>query len=184
MPTHIRTLLALALVVGLAAPPAYGDAARDVLVEVAKCADIADAAERLKCFDAAMARVKSALAAPQPEQTAPAKSWLDWFGFSRPKPSSTKPEDFGKPAPEPAPAPGELNEISSPVLEFARTPRGKALFVLENGQVWRQIDSDTTVVLDPERGRQLKVKIERGFLDSYNLTIEGRNMMIKVNRIK
>jgi hypothetical protein len=120
------------------------------------------------------------------EQPAPAKSWLDWFGFSRPAPPVTKAEDFGKPAPEPAPAPapGELNEIASPVLEFARTPRGKALFVLENGQVWRQIDSDTTVVLDPERGRTLKVKIERGFLDSYNVAIEGRNIMIKVNRIK
>ena len=70
------------------------------------------------------------------------------------------------------------------MLEFARTPRGKALFVLENGQVWRQIDSDQTVVLDPERGRAMKVKIESGFLDSYNLTIDGRNILVKVNRIK
>ena len=172
----------LALLV-LASTPAHADPAQDALTEIARCADITDATERLKCFDAAVPRVKGALAAPAP--AAPAKSWLDWFGFSRPAPAtSAKPEDFGKPAPEPAPAPGELNEITSPVLEFARTPRGKALFVLENGQVWRQIDSDTTAVLDPERGRTMKVKIERGFLDSYNLTIEGRNMMIKVNRIK
>lgn len=178
MRIHLLALLVLA-----ASAPAHADPAQDALAEIARCADITDAAERLKCFDAAVPRVKGALAAPAP--AAPAKSWLDWFGFSRPKPApSTKPEDFGKPAPEPAPAPEELNEIASPVLEFARTPRGKALFVLENGQVWRQIDSDSTVVLDPERGRQLKVKIERGFLDSYNLTIEGRNIMIKVNRIK
>ena len=177
----LRRLLALVPLALLAAAPVRADTAQDVLTEIARCADIAEAAERLKCFDAAVPRVKGALAAPP---AAPAKSWLDWFGFSRPKPPPTKPEDFGKPAPEPAPAPDELNEITSPVLEFARTPRGKALFVLENGQVWRQLDSDTSLVLDPERGRTLKVKIERGFLDSYNLTIEGRNMMIKVNRIK
>ena len=181
MRIHLLALLVLA-----ASAPAHADSAQDALAEIARCADITDAAERLKCFDAAMPRVKSALSTPAPQQQpAPAKSWLEWFGLSRPAPApSTKPEDFGKPAPEPAPAPGELNEITSGVLEFARTPRGKALFVLENGQVWRQIDSDQTVVLDPERGRAMKVKIERGFLDSYNLTIDGRNILVKVNRIK
>jgi len=176
MRIHLLSLLVLA-----AAVPARADPAQEALTEIARCGDIVDAAERLKCFDAAVPRVKGALAAPSP--AAPAKSWLDWFGFSRPAPPVTKAEDFGKP-PAPEPAPGELNEIASPVLEFARTPLGKALFVLENGQVWRQIDSDTTVVLDPERGRALKVKIERGFLNSYNLSIEGRNILVKVNRIK
>ena len=94
----------------------------------------------------------------------------------------TKPEDFGKPPPEPAP--GELNEIGSPVLEFAKTARGKAVFILENGQVWRQLDSDTTTVLDPERGTKMAVRIERGALGSYNLTIDGRNILVKVNRLK
>jgi len=170
-----------ALLVGLAAPPAYADAARDVLVEVAKCADIADAAERLKCFDAAVARVKSALAAPQPEQPAPSKSILDWFGFSRPTPV-TKTEDFGKP---PAPQPEEeIQQISATVIEYAKTPRGKAVFILDNGQVWRQLDADTSVILDPDPAKPMKVKIERGVLTSYNLTIEGRNGLIKVSRVK
>ena len=173
---RIRSLLVLALV---AAAPAHADPARDALAEVARCADIADATERLKCFDAAMARVKSALASPAPET--PTKSLLEWFGFSRPSPV-TKPEEFGKPAPQPAPE--ELNEIASPVLEFAKTARGKAVFILENGQVWRQIDSDTTTVLDPQPGTRMKVKIERGFLESYNLTIDGRNILVKVNRLK
>jgi hypothetical protein len=171
---HVLFILAVAVVAG----PAFADATRDALAEIAKCADIADATMRLKCFDDAMPRAKSALAAPVPET--PAKSFLDWFGFSRPEPPVTKPGDFGKPAPEIP----ELNEITSPVLEFARTPRGKAVFILENGQVWRQIDSDTTVVHDPDRGGAMKVKIERGFLSSYNLTIDGRNILVKVNRIR
>lgn len=176
-----RFLPVLALFALLAAPLAHADPARDALAEVAKCADIADAAERLRCFDAAAARVKSALAAPAPE--APSKGLLDWFGFSRPPEPVTKPEDFGKATPEP-PAAQEISEISSPVLEFARTPRGKAVFILDNGQVWRQIDSDTAVVPDPERGSRMTVKVERGFLGSYNLTIAGRNILVKVNRLK
>ncbi len=174
-------ILLLALLAALAAPLARADASRDALAEIAKCADIADAGERLKCFDAAMARVKSALAAPAPET--PSKSLLDWFGLSRPQPPVTKTEDFGKAPPEPA-APQELNEIASPVLEFAKTARGKAVFILENGQVWRQLDSDTATVLDPERGTKMSVRIERGVLGSYNLTIDGRNILVKVTRLK
>jgi hypothetical protein len=171
-----RVLLSVAL--ALAAGSALADATRDALAELAKCADIADSGERLKCFDAAVPRAKSALAVPE----TPAKpGFLDWFGFSRPQPP-TKPEDFGKPAPEPGP--GEINEISSKVIEFAKTLRGKALFVLENGQVWRQLDSDGTVVFDPPQGKQMKVVIERGLLGSYNLVIDGRNGLIKVTRLK
>lgn len=175
---HVLPVFALALV--LVAGPARADATRDALAEIAKCADVADATLRLKCFDDAMPRAKNALASPAPE--APSKSLLEWFGFSRPPTPVTKPQDFGKPPPEPAPE--ELNEIASPVLEFAKTARGKAVFILENGQVWRQLDSDTTNVLDPERGTKMTVKIERGFLGSYNLTIGGRNILVKVNRLK
>jgi len=176
-----RFLPVLALLALLAATAAHADPAHDALAEVAKCADLSDAGERLRCFDAAMARVKSALAAPAAAPETPTKSLREWFGFSRPQPV-TKPEDFGKAPPEPAP--DEINEVASPVLEFARTPRGKAVFILENGQVWRQIDSDTTVVPDPDRGNAMKVKIERGFLGSYNLSIDGRNILVKVNRLK
>jgi hypothetical protein len=147
---------------------------------MAKCADIADAALRLKCFDEAVPRAKSALAAPPPET--PTKSgFLEWFGFSRPQPT-TKPEDFGKPPPESLP--GEINEVTANVLEFAKNPRGKSVFILENGQVWRQLDSDGTLVIDPPQGTTMKVTIERGALGSYNLTIAGRNGLIKVFRLK
>ena len=143
------------------------DVARDALADIVKCADIADAsAKRLECFDAATARGKAALAAPvPPAQAAPPakeKNLLDWFGFPKPKPV-TKTEDFGKPAPEPGP--NEVTQISGTVLEFAKTARGKAVFVLENGQVWRQIDGDSTDVLARRRrATTMKVTIETGRL--------------------
>jgi hypothetical protein len=170
----------LALVLTFPAGSVFADAAHDALAEITKCADIQDSAERLKCFDAAMPRARGALAVPVPE-AATKSGFLEWFGFSRPQPT-TKNEDFGKSPPETVP--GEINEIAANVLEFARTPRGKSVFILENGQVWRQLDSDGTVLADPPQGKTMKVLIERGVFGSYNLTIEGRNGLIKVTRLK
>lgn len=178
----MRTLL-LIFASAFIAGPAYADAARDTLAEFAKCGDIVDAAERLRCFDVAMPRAKAALAAPAPvPETATKSGFLEWFGFSRPEKPVTKTEDFGKPPPEPGP--GEISEITATVIQFAKTPRGKAVFVLENGQVWRQQDSDGTVVPDPPLGKAMKVTIDRGAIGSYNLVIEGRNGLIKVARLK
>jgi hypothetical protein len=177
----------VALWLALVAGPAHADATRDALIEMTKCADIADSGERLKCFDAAVPHARNALAvpaapAPVAKEKEKEKSFLDWFGFGRPAPV-TKAEDFGKPAPEPAPG-EEITQIKATVLEFARTLRGKCLFVLDNGQVWRQLDADSTVVPDPDERSTMRVTIETGALGSYNLTIEGRNAWIKVSRVK
>ena len=178
----MRILLVTLAAASLTAP-ARADPARDVLAEIAKCADVAEASERLKCFDAAAVRAKSMLAAPAPAPDAPAKkSWLDWFGFSRSDKPATTQEEFGKP-PRPAES-GELKEIAATVIEFAKTARGKAIFILDNGQVWRQLDADSTEVPYAVPGKPMKVLIETGFLGSYNLTIEGRNGLIKVTRLK
>ncbi len=173
-----RWILVPVLASAFAGGPAHADATRDVLEEIARCADVADSAERLKCYDAAAPRAKSALAAPVPE--AKEKSLLGWFGLSRPPKPAQKAEEFGKPAPEPQ----HLNEITATVVEFAKTARGKALFILDNGQIWRQLDADATELPYPPAGTKPKVTIETGWLGSYNLTIEGRNGLIKVFRMK
>lgn len=175
----MRIAIAAALLL-LTFSPAHADPVRDVLSDMVKCADIPDPGKRLECFDAAAARAKGALGAPLPPPPKE-KSFLDWFGFPKPQ-SVTRPEDFGKPAAEPGPS--EVTQVSSTVIEFAKTVRGKAVFILENGQVWRQIDGDTTVVLAPAPGTTMKVTIETGFLGSYNLTIQGQGGLIKVNRLK
>ena len=171
-------LFALSLFV---ASPAHADATRDALAEIAKCADIADSSARLKCFDAAAPGAKSALAtsAQQPKDKA---GLLESFGFPRSQKPVLKAEDFGNPPSKPGPE--EITQITATVLEFAKTVRGKSVFILDNGQVWRQLDGDVTVVRDPPPGHTMKVTIETGFLGSYNLTIDGRNGLIKVRRLK
>ena len=60
--------------------------------------------------------------------------------------------------------------------------RGQAVFILDNGQVWRQIDGDGAAVRGSVTGS--KATIERGLFDSFNLVIEGRNGLIKVRRVE
>lgn len=181
-------LLAAAAVV---AAPAQADPARDALAQVAKCADIAAAVERLQCYDTAAQTAKTALntPAPAPVQRQAAVQTeeedgggvLEWFGLSRPV---TKTEDFGKP-PEPVKeGPKEIKEISAGVLELAKNAYGRSIFILDNGQVWKQIDGDQTEVRDPSRDEQLKVTIGTGLFGSYTLKIEGRTGIVKVRRVK
>jgi len=159
------------------AGPVYADSAQDALGQFAKCADIQDPAQRLKCYDEA-AKARPAPAAP----AAPAKPTVEQFGLPTPPVPVTKVEQFGKP--EPPPPEPEITQITSNVVEFGKTPYGKAIFTLANGQVWRQLDADNSDILIPSVGSVMKVTIERGFFNSYNLIIDGRNGLIKVNRLK
>jgi hypothetical protein len=149
--------------------------AQDASAEIARCAAITDSAARLKCFDAAAPRANSAPAA-QPAREAPDR---DGFGF--PPPPVTRVENFGKSRPPP-----EITRITATVLELGRTARGRPIFILDNGQVWRQIDGDDTDVQDPQPGKTMKVAIEIGvwLLGNYNLTIEGQNALVRVRRVK
>ena len=134
--------------------------------EIDRCRAIADAAERLACFDRASA------ASPAP--AAPA-------GAAVPaKAAEPKADDFGKPAPPPPP---QVSKVTAGLREFARTVRGSAVFVLDNGQTWRQVESDTTVVREPA-GNAVKVTIERGIFDTYDLSLSGWNGMVKVRRLQ
>ena len=162
-----------------AAGAVHADPTQEALQEVVRCSGIKDPGERLKCFDAAAPRAKSALVEQEAKEK---RGILDWFGFGRPRKPVTKPEEFGKPAP--VPPGGEITQITATVIEFATTPRGKAVFILDNGQVWRQLDGDDTRVLEPDPGTPMKVTIEIGFLENYRLTIEGRRAFIRVRRLK
>jgi hypothetical protein len=133
---------------------ACADPARDALSEISRCSAIADSAERLRCFDRAAPRGKEALLPRE--------------------------EDFGRPPPRPP----EVPQVASTVRELSKTVRGRALFVLDNGQTWRQLEGDDTPVLEPPSGTPMKVTIARGLFGSYQLSIEGRNGFVRVRRVE
>src|SRR5258708_6663407 len=149
---QIRVLASISIFV---AGAAHADSTGDASPEIGRCPAIADSAARLKCFDAAAPRANGAPAAPQSTEP-PGR--VDEFGFPAPE-TVTREEDFGKPAPPP-----EITRITATVLELGRTLRGRSIFVLDNGQVWRQLDGDDTDVQDPRPGKTMKVMIEMGVL--------------------
>jgi hypothetical protein len=171
--------------VALTVFPAQASPARDALTAVSKCADIAAASERLQCYDNAAAAAKTLLASqPAAQQQAGAEEdgggVLAWFGLSETKPVK-KPEDFGRPPPR-ADEPKEITEISARVTKFSRTGLGRAVFTLDNGQVWTQVAGDTTEVRDAKSGDE--VTVEKAFMGSYSLIFKERKGLIKVRRTK
>ena len=170
---QIRVLAFISIFV---AGAAHADSTGDALAEIARCAGIGDTSARLNCFDAAAPRTNSALAAHQARE---ARDRVEGLEHSGPPQAVTRTEEFGKPPPLP-----KITRITATVLELARTARGRAIFVLDNGQVWRQVDSDDTAVQDPQPGKPMKIAIARAMLGTYSLTIEGRKGLIKVGRVK
>ncbi len=170
---QIRVLAFISIFV---AGAAHAESVGDALAEIARCAGIGDSSARLKCFDAAAPRTDSARAVRQAEEP---RDRVEGPERSGPPQTVTRTEDFGKPPPPP-----KITQITATVLELARTARGRALFILDNGQVWRQLDGDDTDVQDPQPGKPMKIAIGRGLIGTYSLTIEGRNGLIRVRRVK
>lgn len=169
--------------------PAQADPARDALADFAKCSAISAVIERLQCYDNAAVAAKMALAAPPATQQQAAVETgeeestggvLSWFGLSDNKPVK-KAEDFGRPPPR-ADEPKEVTQISASVTKFGRTALGRAIFTLDNGQVWTQIEGDMTEVRDVPSGEE--VSVEKAFFGSYSLIFKERNGLVKVRRTK
>jgi len=133
----------------------------------AQCGTIADATARLACYDTARDQSKA----------------MHWPEFSAP-PSTAAQSPAPQAAPTaralPAPADGKL---AASVARYSLSPRGRFTLVLENGEIWRQMESDDGAAQFKERGKNV-VQISKGFWGSYDLRLNGANIVFKVTRIK
>jgi hypothetical protein len=182
-----------------AAQPPAPVAPQDVLEAVGRCATIADKEVRLACYDALAPRVKDALAAPPAslpgDRTPSAEEQRSWFGFdldglfgSSPA-QQTTPQQFGSDRLASTHAKEEtaaaaVDSITAGVTDVAYTPFGRFIVFLENGQVWRQIEGDADHATFKKPAKDNKVTISRGFIGSYNLTINNSDKLFKVTRVK
>jgi hypothetical protein len=183
-------LLAGVAILGIGS--AQASPARDALTAVAKCTEIAGTAERLQCFDAAATAARSVLSDADKQAAAEAQKEeseggvLAWFGFAPEEKPVTKPEDFGmSPKAQERPgAPPEISEISAKVVEYAKNAYGKSLFILDNGQVWKQVDGDTTEIYHRASDGPMSIRIEKAIMGSFSLYVEGQSKKLKVRRVK
>lgn len=123
-------------------------------------------------------------AAPTPPAPAPSEVATAQPAMPVTAPASLEDQFGGERLPKPeAPKEARVNEIRSAVDEYAFTPYGKLIVFLNNGQVWRQLQSDDANFY-LRKGKSYVAVVSRGMLGSYNLSFEGIRAMAKAQRIK
>jgi len=131
-----------------------------------QCRSIADVPGRVACYDAiplgkAAPAAAAAVLAPTPAQREQS------FGMETIKPAKA--------------AVAEDNSISSTIAGKFDGWSGNALIKLSNGQVWRIVDG-SSAVLSPMNNPA--VTVERNFVGTFFLKIEGTNNSPKVRRVQ
>jgi hypothetical protein len=127
--------------------------AADLPPQLAACAALHRDAERLLCYDRAIAQIKSG--APE----APAPSAENMFGANSQVLNVRTHEDDAKRE--------ELRQISASVTFLRRGEDGMIhQLVLDNGQVWRQQDADVRLLVDEGD----KITIVRAAMGTFRIT--------------
>lgn len=170
-------VISLCLFAALASAP--GAAAQqapsspEVLTQVYNCAAIESDSERLACFDAAVGRLRQA------EQTGDFAAVdrgrineveRESFGFRLPSLSSLMP-DFGGNR-------DEIEDVQLVVANVVQRANGYHAFVMENGQVWVQVE--------PESARNVRegttVTIRRAAIGSFMMSSSRGGSAHRVRR--
>ena len=154
--SQLRTARAVSLVAIAGMALAVGCASDDTSLE--RCAAIEESAARLACYDAAQSDGAADSAASTSE---PGESEEGDFGF------------------EARVLPKTPDQITSAVARVSRDPFGKLTLTLENGQVWKQIDTKRLRIRDDSR-----VVIRKAALRSFLLHLEGSKTSIRVRRLE
>ena len=142
-----------------------GYAAEAVPEAIRACRSLPRDAERLACYDKAIAHIEAgtpADAAVTPE---------NMFGGS---PAIAPP-----PAAKPEKAPEELKQITGKVVSVSLTANGLMELELDNDQVWRQLDAETKLTV--ETGDS--VTISRASLGTFRL-IDKRGRSARFKRVR
>lgn len=142
--------------------------------DLQRCRGIADDGARLACYDAllpaaavAPAPPAAAVAPAAPVAAAPSVHAADDFGAESVKKS--KPADKA-----------ENNTLHARIVGHVETSKKGTRFKLDNGQVWQDVD-DRERLLDVD---DPAVTIERNFIGSYFMKLDGESTRIRVRRIQ
>jgi hypothetical protein len=152
------------------------------LGQVYACTGIADGAQRLACFDAAVAGLKQAetsggLTVVNREQIEKAET--ETFGLPAPSLSALAESARARPTPT-TEKPKALDRVTFPVKSVTKGPDGKYRFTMENGQQWRQTDSISLPALG---NGPWEAEIRKAAVGSYMLKL-GDRTAVRVKRME
>lgn len=141
------------------------------LQAVVDCRTVSDPAQRLACYDAAAAKLDAAersgeVVVVDKAQVQEARKAT--FGFSFKMPSFMAGEDGAD----------TIDRVEGVITSAVQGGDGKWVLVLEDGAVWRQVDTER-VPRKPKAGS--KIEIRRAAMGSYKANIDGQTA-IRVNR--
>jgi hypothetical protein len=128
--------------------------------EIARCAALGAADDRLACFDRLAASVAGA-----PRESA--------------APSTAGENSFGLPAPPVSAPPEATSAIEAHITEVVDNRAGRASLVLDNGQTWKLLGADDYSRLSAGDA----VTIRRGALGSFIMTTPSKRTY-HVSRVK
>jgi hypothetical protein len=188
-----RILLLGVLVLGASAPAYAASPIDEAMDRAIACRTIADNAERLACFDGAVAGVENAkalrAAEAQEKKAAKEKKRKDDFGLKGRDVivmADTEENFGGEAVPEIRAAQEEkrLKAITATATTVKVNSLKQATLVLDNGQVWKQLESDSVSVPRTSDGKSYSVTIKRAAMGNYMATIDELNRTIRVTRVK
>jgi hypothetical protein len=138
--------------------------AAERLAPLVGCRTIADDAARLQCFDRESAKLAPAAAKPElsPEQK---------FGLD-PRVLAAKEAEQGQPR-------SDVDAVGAKLSGLRAGADGRYVFTLDNGQVWRQLQPGSDLLLKTGDA----VRITRGALGSFVLVASGQRSC-KVTRVR
>ena len=187
-------LLAMPVAIAVPAAPVRAQTAAELLA----CAVIARDADRLACFDAAVASssaearaisqkraVESARIAAQEAAiaaaAAKAKAEADAIALAEAKKKSFGSEGISALGIDRfAPDAGDLQEIDAKVTEVLVNRSQQNVFLLDNGMMWRQVDAGAIPTVRPDD----EVKLSKVPLGGYKLFFVRSKRMVKVKRLR
>jgi hypothetical protein len=186
----LSRLAITAVSLALAAPLAAAQTETLIADELVLCMQHEEDSARLACFDRLARRATAALEAGT-SLGAPAPA-IAASGVTQPQapaagarppesPPTASPEaDFGLEKARAREASRQVDSIRSRVPGLFLGWTGDTVFRLENGQVWKQVESGSFGM----RLENPEVEISRGWFGGYFLSVEGLNRRVRVERVE
>lgn len=163
----------------------------EAIDQAISCREIADDLERLSCLDQAAETLAVTRIIREEAVAAKKQEERENFGLSggneKEAVVAETPEEFGSeylPKTRKEREEGKLKAITSKIAEVRINAIGVATLTLENGQVWRQLESDDKKLFFPSGDRLYTAKVKRSLFGNYMLTVNELHKTIRVRRVK
>lgn len=180
-------LFSLAAAFSAAAQPSEDEAIDDAIA----CRDISEPLARLACLDKAAETLAVTRIIREEEIAEQKREERENFGLAGAPRNTDDPieteAEFGSEGVKDLRRDRDekrLKAIESKIAEIRINKFGKVTLTLENGQVWRQLDSDDKLLHFPKGDRLYTAEVKRSVFGNYRLNVPELKRVIRVSRIK